>query len=247
VGASSIHFSLKLLSGCMCTLGINVIPEMGIDLDRLSKLPHNLLCLILSKIPFREVVQCYVLSKCCRFLYREIPNLDLSPYFMTPQYLHPPTLNLLSMETLKNIISNILQSHLSYLTVVRLINDTASWSSTVTNSMSWKFTTQSISNWLECLSRNNVEVIILKYYLPRESPTSEALFSYTHLTRLQIENYIVTRIPTQFIIFKHLLNCTFMCMELTDDSLSIFISQRPFLLKNLLTGLCWLARTHYFC
>jgi len=51
-------FSLKLLSDCMCTLGIGVIPEMGIALDRLSTLPYNLLWLILSKLPFIEVVQC---------------------------------------------------------------------------------------------------------------------------------------------------------------------------------------------
>jgi hypothetical protein len=117
-------FPLNLLSGCMCTLGISVIPEMGIALDRLSTLPDNLLCLILSKLPFREVVQCFILSKRWRFLYREMPNLDLSPYFLTPQYLQPPTPDPLSMETLENIISNILQSHSSDLTVVRLTNDT---------------------------------------------------------------------------------------------------------------------------
>ena len=56
-------FPLNLLSGCMCTLGIGVIPEMGIDLDRLSTMIDSLLCLILSKLPFREVVQCFILSK----------------------------------------------------------------------------------------------------------------------------------------------------------------------------------------
>ena len=100
-------FPLNLLSGFMCTLGINVIPKIGIDLYKLSTLPNNLLCLILSKIPFREVVQCSILSKRWRFLYIEMPNLDLSTYFLTPQYLHPPTLDPLSMETLKNTISNI--------------------------------------------------------------------------------------------------------------------------------------------
>ena len=118
-------FVLNLLSGCMCTLGIGVIPEMGIDLDRLSTMIDSLLCLILSKLPFREVVQCFVLSKRWRFLYRDMPNLDLSPYFLTPQYLQHPTLDPVSMETLENIISNILQSYSSNLTVVRLPNDIA--------------------------------------------------------------------------------------------------------------------------
>jgi hypothetical protein len=60
-----------------------------------------------------------------------------------------------------------------------------------------------------------------------KSPAPEALFSCTALTLLTLNNYI----PTQFAGFKHLLNCTFTSIELTDDSLAIFISQCPLLLK----------------
>jgi hypothetical protein len=197
---------------------------MDIALDRLSTLPNTLLCLILSKVPFRRVVQCSVLSKRWRFIYREVPYLDLSPYFLTPQYIQHPRPDPLSMASLEHIISNLLQSHSSDLAGVRLTNYTASY-------IRWRFTRQSLSNWLECLSRKNVKRLILADSASREIPAPEALFSCTALTLLTLNNYILTSIPTQFAGFKHLLNCTFTSIELTDDSLAIFISQCPLLLK----------------
>jgi hypothetical protein len=65
----------------------------------------------------------------------------------------------------------------------------------------------------------------------KEGPTSEALFSCTRFTTLQLNKYTLNRIPTQFTGFKHLLYCTFTCMEPTYDSLDIFISKFPLLLK----------------
>jgi len=202
-------------------------------LDRLSTLPDNLLFLILSKISFREVVQCSLLSKIWRLLYREMPNLVLCPYLLTPPRLQPPTPDPHSMSTVENIISNILQSHSSDLMAVRLNIDTAPWnpSPTPVNSIPSQFTRQSVSNWLQCISRKNVKMLILRDSTARESPVPEALFSCNRLTHLKLYNHILTRIPTQFAGFKHLLICEFISIELTDDSLAIFISQCPLLLK----------------
>jgi len=137
VGSSSIHFSFEPFMWLHVYFGNQCYSIMGIDLDILSTLPNNLFCLIISKLPFREVVQCFVLSKQWRFLYKEIPNMDLSTYFMTEKYLHRRTPDPLSMKTLENIVSNILQSYLSDMTVIRLTNDVAGWSPTVANSISW--------------------------------------------------------------------------------------------------------------
>jgi hypothetical protein len=199
---------------------------MAIALDRLSTLPDSLLCLILSKLPFRRVVQCSVLSKRWRFIYREMPNLDLCPIVLTPQYAQHPTPDPLFIATFEHIISNILQSHSSDLADVCLTNYTDD-----SMDIRWRFTRQSVSNWLECLSRKNVKKLIFSESPERESPAPEALFSCTALTYLTLNNYILTRIPTQFAGFKHLLKCTFTSIELTDDSLAIFISQCPLLLN----------------
>eukprot|EP00253_Pinus_taeda_P014059 PITA_14059 len=191
--------------------------------DRFSKLSDDLLCLILTRLPIKEAVRSSVLSKRWRYLYSQIPQLTISPYFVMGSVSPTP----LSIATVEIIISNFLLSHSSDLQGLYLFPGSLQpWFPN-----GWKFTCQSVWKWVECAARKNVQHLALCHSYRERVILLPALFSCTNLRTLRLCNYIVSNIPQNFCGFNHLIACDLFNMEFRNDSFTRFISHCPLLEK----------------
>eukprot|EP00253_Pinus_taeda_P021398 PITA_21398 len=194
--------------------------------DKFSSLPNDILACILSKVPIREAVRCSILSRRWRFLYTQIPQLIFSPYLLLQGSVTPDPL---SISMAENAISSILQSHCLDLEAFHLFNDTTG-NGTHPVGNKWEFNRESVWKWVQYAADKNVQHLNLGYSMVKEIPPP-ALFFCTHLTTLTLSTSIFTHIPTHSSGFNHLIRCSFVDMELTDDSLAWFASHCPLLQK----------------
>ena len=157
-------------------------------LDLFNKLPDELLSFILSYLPFKEAVRSSVLSKRWRYLYNQLPMLQLSPGLI----MGPVRPNRLAIEQVENIISNILLSHSSDLKTFDLYTLNA-----------WNFTSENIYKWVQCAASKNVEHLSVRHFpafraLHQRDFLPPSVFLCKRLSSLTLFHYIITQIPTGF-------------------------------------------------
>eukprot|EP00253_Pinus_taeda_P010540 PITA_10540 len=202
-------------------------------LDRLSALPDDILSLVLSKLTIIDAIKCSVLSRRWRFLYREIPHLNLSPCRVSSSNQAPTTYDL---STVENRIFDVLRFHSSDLKSFTLTTDIHSiWRPKLSRIPEffvnpWQFTQQSVSEWMRWVAKKNVEHLSLEYCYQMET-LPPSLFLCSRLTNLTLDNCIITTFPTDFVGFKHLTELSFTDIEMTDDILARFLLHCPLLRK----------------
>ena len=201
--------------------------------DLFSRLPDELLCRILSKLRIKEAVSCSLLSKRWRNLYTQIPQLTLCASMILDRKDICENIDPLLIARVENIITDILLRHSSDLEAFRLMKEfeIKLWGYN-DHVNPWHFTPQSVSKWLEIVSRKNVEQLSLYHPCTQRDFPLTALFSCTHLTTLKLNHDTLSRPPTSFTGFHHLITCSLEEIVFTEDEcLTNFISHCPLLQK----------------
>ncbi|KAL0322970.1 UNVERIFIED_CONTAM: F-box/FBD/LRR-repeat protein [Sesamum angustifolium] len=176
----------------------------GLDADRISNLPSNVIDNILTLLPLHDAVRTSVLSKGWQYKWVTVPYLVFDWTF-----------NLSGNYSIESIIYQVLLLHRGPIVKFKFCG--------------FKFGPD-INNWLYFLSDHRVEELVLmnSVYYPEQWLISHNLFTFDHLMHLFLAN-VEVRLPSTFKGFRRLLSLDLNGVEFEPEELNMFISKCPML------------------
>ncbi|KAK4383959.1 Retrovirus-related Pol polyprotein from transposon TNT 1-94 [Sesamum angolense] len=176
----------------------------GLDADRISNLPSNVIDNILTLLPLHDAVRTSVLSKGWQYKWVTVPYLVFDWTF-----------NLSGNYSIESIIYQVLLLHRGPIVKFKFCG--------------FKFGPD-INNWLYFLSDHRVEELVLmnSVYNPEQWLISHNLFTFDHLMHLFLAN-VEVRLPSTFKGFRRLLSLDLISVEFEPEELNMFISKCPML------------------
>ncbi|KAK4434309.1 F-box/FBD/LRR-repeat protein [Sesamum alatum] len=179
----------------------------GLDADRISNLPTNVIDNILKFLPLHDTVRTSVLSKGWQYKWVNVPYLAFDWTFKE---------NLSGEHNIESIIYQVLLLHKGPIVKFTL------------GFFYFDFY-PSINNWLFFLSDHRVEELHLSYSSSDvRRAISHHLFTFDHLKHLILTN-VVIRPPSTFKGFGRLVSLDLIRVEFEPEELNMFTSKCPML------------------
>ncbi|KAK9927745.1 hypothetical protein M0R45_024914 [Rubus argutus] len=180
---------------------------MGMEFDRLSNLPLDVLEQILSCLPIKEAVKTSVLSSNWRYKSATLPHLVFDDQCVSAQ----------NHAAFVKIVDHVLHSHIGPIHKFKLSHHHLE-------------ATSDIDRWILHLSRNAIKEFILEIWTRRRYSIPSCLFSCRDIAHLELYHCLV-KLPPQFKGFGSLKSMDFQRVHLSQDVLETMIACCPLLEK----------------
>ncbi|XP_044460100.1 putative F-box protein At1g67390 [Triticum aestivum] len=192
-------------------LAVHAAPSDGVD--RISRLPDELLRNFVARLPAKYGARTAVLSSCWRALWRSTPLVLSDAHLLPDGHGWPPTPA--TSPSVIAAVSRILEAHPGPFRCVDLV-----WS---------HMCRARVARWVQLLAAKGVQdLVLVNRPWPQDVPLPAALFSVTTLTSLYIGLW---KLPSTDVLrgasFPHLVELGICSVEMERDAVESLVARSP--------------------